>query len=355
MIDRDRALRPLRDAAPSIDRLELYESPAELTEALRATWHAVDTSLRLILRGEAAAPDELRLNALSRQDVSHDALITELRRRDRISLRLAGRVHELQQAVQRTESGDVRPRDADLALDVVRTLRREIDAPASIPEAGPAGPRAPFRSIAVAAGDAGDAGVASDQDVEDAAAADQTAAHAGGRATLAPLLRRPVALVAVAAVLLVAAVALVLLFGRDSAMEDGVAAFRAGEMGLAEQHFRAVVSRDDDNVTARLYLARILRTQGQQQEAAQVLQAAARTAPRDAAVRRELGHLFLDLDRAQQATQQFRTALELEPEEPLAWVGVYESLRRAGDSIAAAEVLRRAPLAAQQMIRTGRR
>jgi tetratricopeptide (TPR) repeat protein len=349
MIDRDRALRPLRDAAQSIDRLELYESPAELTEALRATWHAVDTSLRLILRGEAAAPDELRLNALSREDVSHDALITELRRRDRVSLRLAGRIHELQQAVQRTGSGDVRPGDADLALDVVRTLRREIDALASAPEPDPEIASAPFRSVAVAAEDAG---VASNEDVRDT---HQTDPEAGGRARLELLTRRPVALVVVAAVLLVTAVALVLLFGRDSAMEDGVAAFRAGEMGLAEQHFRAVVSRDDDNVTARLYLARILRTQGRQQEAAQVLQAAARTAPRDAAVRRELGHLFLDLDRAPQAAQQFRMALELEPEEPLGWVGVYESLRRAGDSIAAAEVLRRAPLAAQEMIRTGRR
>jgi tetratricopeptide (TPR) repeat protein len=325
MIDRDRALRPLRDAAPSIERLQLYESPAELSEALRATWHAVDTSLRALLRSDTEAPDTLRMAAMSRAETSHDVLITELRRRDLISLRLAGRVHELMQAAARAAAGNVRPADADAAGDVVQMLYAELQPPAPPPSA------------------------LDDRDMEESHGA--AAADARRRRVLRG---RPLALVAVAGLLLVMAIVLVVSLGRSSDMADGVEAFRAGREGVAEQHFRAVLHRDADNVTARLYLARILRTQGRQQEAAEVLRAAAHTAPRDAAVRRELGHLFLDLGRADQAAEQFRMSVELDPAEPLGWVGVYEALVRAGDPSAEAW-LQRAPAAAQAMIRSGRR
>jgi tetratricopeptide (TPR) repeat protein len=334
MIDRARALRPLQDAAPAIDRLETYESPAELAEALRATWHAVDATLRALLRADAAAPDELRMRAMSRSDLPHDALITELRRRDLVSLQLAGRVHELMQSAARAGSGTVRPGDADAASDVVRRLRGEIEAAAA--------PPAPQPSAEV------------DTPAEaEAAAPDEGADVARQRREFRRIARRPALLIGATLLLLVVTAVLVLLFGRGNEMAEGVEAFRAGRMGVAEQHFRAVLQRDDGNVTARLYLARILRAQGRQQEAADVLRRAADVAPRDPAVRRELGYLFLDLQRPAQAAQQFRQAVELDPAEPLGWVGLYEALVRADDP-SAADWLRRAPAAAQAMIQTGR-
>jgi tetratricopeptide (TPR) repeat protein len=337
MMERGRALRPLQDAAPAISRLETYESPAELAEALRATWHAVDASLRLLLRGDPGVPDELRLKVMSRAELNHDALITELRRRDVISLQLAGRVHELMQAAARAESGVPRAADADAAAGTVDLLRRELETASAA--AAVESPASRTERTTRAAGDS-----------------EERESEAGDVAADPPGLRRlargPALLIGSTLLLVVAAVVMLLLFARPDDMGPGVEAFRAGNMGTAEQHFRAALARDSENVTARLYLGRILRAQGRQQEAAEMLRAAANIAPRDPAVRRELGYLLIDLDRAPQAAQQFRQAVELDPEEPLGWVGLHEALVRADDPAAAAEVLRRAPPSAQAMIRS---
>jgi Flp pilus assembly protein TadD len=183
---------------------------------------------------------------------------------------------------------------------------------------------------------------------DEAGAGDDVAGDLRG---LRQIARGPVLLVAVSVIVVIAAIAMVFLFGRPNDMAQGVEAFRAGRMAIAEQHFRAALARADDNVTARLYLGRILRAQGRQQEAADVLRAAATQAPRDPAVRRELGYLFLDLDRAPQAAEQFRQAVELDPDEPMGWVALYEAMVRARDP-RAAELLQRAPASAQAMIRS---
>jgi tetratricopeptide (TPR) repeat protein len=335
MVDRDRVLRPLDEAGPSIDQLQEYESPVALEEALRATWHAVDSTLRGLLRSDARVPDSFRLSAQSRQALSTDAVVTELRRHDIIALTLAGEIHELSRALERWGRSDVRAADADQALHVVSELRQAVlRLGASEREPTPEAVATPHHI-----------------DPPDPAAqeADAPAARGGESRPL----RRPVVVVAVVAVLLVLATALVLIVGRSSDLGDGIAAFRDGRAGVAEQHFRAALQRDQDNVTARLYLARILREQGRHQEAADLLRAAAALAPRDAAVRRELGYLFLTLNRPQQAAAQFRQSVELEPQEPLGWVGLVHALRRF-DPSSADLTLSRAPAAAQAMIRSGR-
>lgn len=325
MIEADRVLRPLREAGPAIERLETYESPAVLLEALRATWHAVERSLRLLLRADPSAADELRQAAFS-AELTTDAVVTELRRRDRISLELAGRIHELGRAVRRGEAGEVRAADADAAEAVVRGLRREVGELADVPlreAARSVVTREPLRE----------------------------AVHEVKPSP--PVVKRWVVIAGIAGAALLGVVLAVLLLGQPSPMERGISAFRAENWALAEQRFREVLSRDDENVTARLYLARILRMQSRNDEAASLLSGAARLAPRDAAVRRELGYLFLDLNRPAQAVDQLLVAVEEEPDEPLNWVALVGAMQQAGNP-AAEEWLRRAPASAQAMIRTGR-
>jgi tetratricopeptide (TPR) repeat protein len=340
MIEPDRVLRPLHEARPAVEGLETYESPAALLEALRATWHAVDRTLRTLLRTDPGAPDPLRLSALS-DEMSLDEVLTALRRRDLLTMSLAGRIHEFAQSLRRAEQDGVRAADADNALAVVHALEAEVHALGRAASRPPP----PAAEAAVLAGDY------VDDEVGDGAEGTDRVRHGLGLGWRS--VPRAALLVVAGVVLLVTAVVLVVLLGGDNEMERGVAAFREGRSGVAEQHFRSVLQRDADNVNARLYLGRILRSQDRMQESADLLRAAVRLAPRDPAVRRELGYLLLALDRAPAAAEQFRMAVELEPNEPLGWVGAVEAMRRAGDP-AAEDWLRRAPAEAQAMVRTGR-
>src|SRR5688500_18613464 len=125
MIDVNRAVQPLDEAARAIAQLQSYESSAELASALQATHAAVQRTLRSLLRFDRGAPDDLRMAALSPTELAPDRLIPALRQRDLISLQLAGNIHELEQANQRAVRGQVRAADADMALRVVDQLRDE--------------------------------------------------------------------------------------------------------------------------------------------------------------------------------------------------------------------------------------
>ena len=330
MIETDRVLRPLEEAEPSIEQLDTYESPAVLTEALRATWHAVDRTLRTLLRSDASAPDRIRLTAMSQELMSADAVMLELRRSDFVSLGLAGRVHELRQALERAESGSVRAADADNAREVVRCVIEEVHGvarraanAASEREAAP--PLEPIAEVAIG---------------RERQRRQWTAAE-----------MRPLVLAGAALIVLIAAVAAVFLLSGGSPLEEGIAAFADGRPAEAEQSFRVALRQDPDDNTARLYLARILRRDGRHEEAGQLLQAAAAHDPDDTAVRRELGYLFMDLARPEFAGQQFQRAVEIDAADPLNWVGLVQALTRSGDTTAAAEWLRRAPAEAREMLR----
>src|SRR5690606_39979565 len=80
MIDAGRVLQPLDAAAAAIERLDEYRVPAELADAIEETQRAVDRALRLLLRADARAPDDLRLTALS-PDTPLDRVVAGLRQR----------------------------------------------------------------------------------------------------------------------------------------------------------------------------------------------------------------------------------------------------------------------------------
>lgn len=320
MIDPDRVLRPLEEERAAIDRLTTYENSSELRDALRDAWRSYERSLRLLLRGDPESPDEFRVPALSASALPADRLIQALSSHNLVSVRLAGMAHEFEQGAQRAERGSVRAADADAALAAIAQLRREVRARRDGPVLDAAHRVAETGTLDV-----------------DAHAV--TPSGGGGGRLVAGLI-----------LLLVAfAIALLLLRGRGDGMESGVTAFNTGQHGVAEQEFRRVLEDDRENVTALLYLGRIFRIQGRYEEAADALRDAIRYAPRDAGVRRELGYLFLDLERPESAASQFRIAQELEPENTRNWIGLIRALRAAGDP-EAERVLERAPPAVREAL-----
>jgi cytochrome c-type biogenesis protein CcmH/NrfG len=318
MIEPNRVLKPLDEAEPALRSLTDYESPSELATAIETARNAVQRSLRLLLRADAGVSDELRLTAMSPADLPTDRLVEALRQRNLISIELAGMIHELERSVERIARGEVRAADADATRRTADRLELEVHAAAE-------------RGIRGAAHGAVTTGALEDEPTP------VPPPEAAG-------LRRWPFIVGTVAVGLLAIAAVVWLATRsgDSEMADALEAFQADRLDRAESGFRRVIEQDSQNVTALLYLGRVYRRQQRYEQAAGALQIAARVAPRDPDVRRELGHLFLALQRPRQAAEQFRQATELAPADSKNWIWLVRSLRAAGDP-AADDMLRRAP------------
>jgi tetratricopeptide (TPR) repeat protein len=317
MIEPRRILAPLDEAGDAVEILSGYEGAAELGGAITAVWDAVDRSLRLLLRSDAHAPDAVRLAALSRDELPLSRVVAELRDRDLISMELAGRAHELDQAAGRAARGEVRAADADLARGVVAQLRTDVSR-------------------------AGERGVRSSATRAVHEGAFDEAIHTVPPPSARQGMRRFALLAAIVAALSLVVFATVILLSWGEDLDRAVEAFRGGQLQVAESRFREVVARHPENATAHLYLGRIYRRQQRYENAAESLRQAARYAPGDPLVSRELGYLFLELNRPASAAEYFQRAVEVEPEERLNWIGLIRSLRAAGD-LRAEEVLRRAP------------
>lgn len=315
MIDPDRVLQPLAEEQRAVERLTTYESRSELAESIVAVHDALDRSLRLVLRSDTSAPDDLRMTALSVRELPPDRLLPALRQRDLVSLQLAGMMHEVEQIVGRVRTGDARAADGDAVRRAVEQLRLEVEDRAE----------RPMRDVAHRT-----AGAAAFAD-----APQEVPPPADGG-------DRRVVVAAAVILIVIATVAVALVLSGGSEIERGIKAFQAGDTATAEGVFQQVAREHPEDVTASLYLGRIYRRQGRYEEAATVLRGAVDRAPADADVRRELGHLFLDLGRPESAVQQYRRAQELAPGDDLNWIGLIRALRAAGDP-AAEDWLRRAP------------
>lgn len=324
------ALRPLEEAADPIRHLAEYRDTQELATALADVDGAVERALRLLLRGDGAAPEDHRLRALSEDQLPRDEVVASLRSRDRISLELAGALHELATVAERARGGVARPADADAAQRAVARLRREVrEAPAVA--GGDAKPRG--------AGAEGREGAAAD--APDAAGeAERVRGRRGPRAMEegeasavhpAESGRWMAWLGAGVALLFLLGLAWVILRGGGPDVERAVAAFRAGRLDSAAVAFEQVLEEWPGDPSATLYLGRIYRRQGRFQESADVLRQGVREHPADDDIRRELGHLLMDLDQPGPAARQYERALELDPEQMLNWAGVIRALRATGD------------------------
>jgi tetratricopeptide (TPR) repeat protein len=324
VIDSNRGLQPLQDAAPAIANLQDYESMAELAAAIQATHAAVQKSLRYLLRADKNAPDDLRLSALSPLELAPERLIPALRQRDLISLDLAHQIHELDQAAKRAEQGSVRAADGDHAMRVVDQLRAEIQA------LGDRNMREVAHST-VAAGALDEVHEVPHMD------APRSRKH-----LLIPML--------LGAIVIALALWVVL---RPTPTEQGVAQFNRGENAQAETTLKEVVEDDPGDAVAAYYLAALYRRSQRYEDAGRVLRRAIEKNPVDPFLREEMGNLFMSLDQPALAAKQFRIAQERDPEEPRYWIKLVGALRNAGDPDADA-VLQRAPAEARAMLQSGR-
>lgn len=326
MIEPARVLQPLDAARDALDRLLAYDSLSGLADPLASVGSAVERTLRLLLSADPGTPADLRSAAHSADELPWNRLLEALRRQDLITIELAGLVHELHATVQRAAAGDVRSTDAELARNTAERTRAEVHAAAE----------RPVRSAAHVTAGSG---------ALDAQATPVPAPRRGQRGMLGLAIGM--------AVFALAVIVAVYLLRPDPLLDDGVDAFRAGRMAEAEAAFQEVVRRDPSNVTARLFLGRIYRRQGEHAAAAEELREAARLAPQDATVQRELGHLFMDLGQPESAAARYRRAVELEPDQELNWIGLVRALRAAGDPTAE-DVLQRAPPGVRATIETPR-
>ena len=296
-MDGPAALRPIEEVSGEISRLTYFGSTAELASAVESIARAVERALHIHLRANAPADATDGLPA--------DRLVQALRRRDLISLEVAGTVHELMAAAERARAGATRPADADLATRAVSRIRAELGTEhrASSTPADPA------------------------DESSDAEPASPILPEQQGRwmAWLAAGL----------AVLGVVALAFVLADDGGPRMDDAVQAFRAGRLDSARVGFERVLEDRPSDVSARLFLARIHRRQGRPQDAAELLRRAVELEPEDADVRRELGHLFMDLGSTRSAIAQYERSLEYDAEDPLTWIAYIRALRAADDPRAA--------------------
>lgn len=326
--DPESTLRPLRQRASDVDALRTGAPAAALVVRIA---RAAETTLRRMLRDDPTAPVELRLRALSADDLSTPDLLAELRRRNRLPMELAAAFHDLDLACERISGGaDPGPRDATLAVRVADGLQSHIlSLPAQTPLEDP---------------------VIDDPDETVLVADDEDLVHP------VPSRRRRItwqtwAALAVLVVLLVLAIRM---RGGDDddALRRGEAALRAGRVAEAEAAFRAHADDNPRDPQARVYLARIYREAGRYPDADREIQAGLRADSADAGLQVERGYLLLDQGRAVDAVPAFRQAVLADSASRRAWAGLVRSLRASGRPTDAEQVLRRAPADLRAMMRT---
>jgi hypothetical protein len=236
------ALRPLHRRA---DDLESLRAGAPTAAPVVRLAGAVEETLRRVLRDDPTAPVEVRLRALSADDLPTDQLVAELRRSNRLTPELAAAFHDLSAAAARIAAGeDPQPRDGLQAVAVADALERHVMT-------GP--PHPPMEDPLAASPEPA-------VSREHAVTAERHARRGGG---LLPWLLG-------AAVLLAVIIVLSLLLRRsgDDELRRGEVSYRADRAAEAETAFRVHLAAPPEAALPRVYLARTYRDAWRRYDAA---------------------------------------------------------------------------------------
>ena len=112
----------------------------------------------------------------------------------------------------------------------------------------------------------------------------------------------------------------------------GLALSDAGRLERAEQCLRRAAKLDPNDVNISVALGVALGRMGRADEAISVLRAAVRQDERNPWAHRNLGTMLLQTQKAIEAVPHFRAATQLLPEDQLAWLGLADAHRLAGNS-----------------------
>lgn len=272
------ALAALDTARPIIARLDITRDPEDLAADLIEAWSAVETALRSLAGGSA---------------LSGQALIRELRQRQMLSLEQAHTLLEFQAARDRAEATNYHPTPADLAAARNGFLSLEgalLGGRATEPGAGAAPAIVPGPAEPIVGAGAAPVGVPR---------------------------RRPGlwAAVGVAALVVIALLAWLgfSYFGRNRALERGVAEYQAGQRAQARLDFTAAAQKDPSDPLPHVYLARMAREEGDLPTAISELQTAIRLDPSSEIALREMGAVQLAGGNYDLARRFYVRALQLDP------------------------------------------
>ena len=251
------ALASLDQARPAIGRLDLARDPEDLAADIIEGWQAAETSLRALI-GSAS--------------LSGQPLIREVRQRELLTLDQAHALVEFSAAHERAQRTDYRPTAADIGAartgfqQLEAALRQERSAP---PPAVTAGAATAAPAVPVA----------------------ETPVFPGAKRRGFPL---------------IALIGLLVLLGgigggiyyftagqSGGPMQDGIAAFTAGNRTVARNAFAEAIRDDPKDAEPHIYLGRLARDEGDANTAVRELQTAIQLEPNNAAAQREMGaHLL---------------------------------------------------------------
>jgi len=279
----------LDTARPAVARLDMSRGAEDLAADIIETWGAVEAALRMLVGTTV---------------LSGQPLLREARQRQLINFDQANALAEFQAARDRVHDTGYHPTEADLAAARGAFLKLDsalmadlsgggfpgsVSGPISQPMLG--GPSSPPPNAG-------------------------PAAAAGPVKVVAPPPRFPIwALISAGAVVLAVIVFIVVrLVGHgQSALEQGIEAYRKGQREAAVSAFNRAVREDKNAVLPHVYLARMAREVGNFTLANQELQTALELDPTDPTALREMGNNLFAQNNYELARRFYVRAIQADP------------------------------------------
>jgi tetratricopeptide (TPR) repeat protein len=275
----------LDTARPAVARLDLSRGVEDLAADIVETWGAVEAALRMLVGSTV---------------LSGQPLIREARQRQLINFDQANSLAEFQATRDRVQDTSYQPTEADLNaargafLKLDTALLNDLSVPSVT---GPISQRV-TGGTATAPLDAA------------------TPPEAGPVKVVAPPRRFPVWVLATAGSIALAVILLIVIrfaFHRESALEQGVDAYRKGQREVAVSDFNRAVREDKNAVLPHVYLARMAREVGNFTLANQELQLALEIDPNDGTALREMANNLFAQNNYELARRFYVRAIQADP------------------------------------------